>query len=190
MQTHPRHLIAASAAILMLVFTGVATATMVSDYGPHTNLALRTFPVCPSRDLHVPSSTTTGATATLVPAGARQVLLCRYSGLAGFPTPVASASFRLIARHLVITRTTVGSLASELNALKPATGARACASDNGTAIIAFFRYGSAPRADDPVTIELSGCSSVTNGHLQRTAGTVSGLKLVRQPASCFATTPR
>lgn len=180
MRTVRRHLIAGSAAILMLVFTGVAVATVPSDLGPHTDPALRVYPVCPSRDQHVLSSTTTGANATLVPAGARRVLLCRYSGLAGFPQPVGSARFRLIAHHIVTTPATVRSLATDLNALKPAIGARACPSDNGTAIVAFFRYGSAPKADDPVTIDLSSCSSVTNGLLQRTAGTVSGLRLVRQ----------
>ncbi|MGI8571901.1 MAG: hypothetical protein ACR2L9_04640 [Solirubrobacteraceae bacterium] len=180
MQTLPRQLTAASAAILMLVFSGVAAATVISNHGPQTNPALRVYPFCPSRDQPVPSSSTTGADATLVPAGARQVLLCRYRGFGVDPKPVGSGSFRLIAHHLVSTRATVKGLASELNALKPATGVRACPSDNGTAIIAFFRYGSAPKADDPVTVDLSGCSSVTNGHLQRTAGTLSGLKLLRQ----------
>lgn len=140
-----------------------------------TKLASRHGP-CPGRGRRMLSSTTLGASAMLVPPGAQQVLLCRYSGFGAYPKPVGSRSFRLIAHYLVVTRATVGSLASELNALKAVHGTQACPGDNGAVIIAFFRYGSHPRADDPVTIHLGGCSIVSNGHLNREAG----LTLIRQ----------
>ncbi|MDQ6807762.1 MAG: hypothetical protein M3065_23060 [Actinomycetota bacterium] len=178
MLTFRRKLVTASAATLALAFAGAATATTGGDHA--NNLGHRTFATCPSRDRHILRSTTAGASATLVPAGVRQLLLCRYSGLGSAPEPVGSASFRLLARGLVTNHATVRSLARKLNALKPAIGVTACPNDDGTAIIAFFRYGSTPKADDPVRVDLSGCSSVTNGHLQRTADTVSGLKLLRQ----------
>lgn len=188
MQTLFRRVIAASAAILMLVLSGGAAATVISGREPHTNPGLRVYPFCPARDQHVPSSTTTGADRKLVPAGARQVLLCRYSGLGGYPKLIGSGPFRLIAHHLITNHATLDSLASELNALKPASGVRACPNDNGTAIVAFFRYGSAPDADDPVTINLSGCSSVTNGRLQRSAVSSPGFRLVRQLEALAALT--
>jgi hypothetical protein len=117
----------------------------------------------------------------MVPAGARQVLLCRYSGLGAYPNPFGARSFRLIAHHLVAARATVTQLTGGLNALEKQTGAHsyACPMDDGAAIIAFFRYGS--RSDDPVTVGLSGCSAVTNGHLNRLAGvTASGRDVVGQ----------
>jgi hypothetical protein len=61
-------------------------------------------------------------------------------------------------------------LAIELDALKPVIGAQACRSDDGSAIIAFFRYGRERKSDDPVTVGLSGCAFVTNGHVNREAG--------------------
>lgn len=115
------------------------------------------------------SSTTAGARTTLVPAGARRVLLCRYKGFGAYPKPVGPRSFRLIAHRLVTTPATVESLASELNALKASHGSQACPNDTGAAIVAFFRYDSAAKADDPVTIHLGGCLIVTNGRLNREA---------------------
>jgi len=188
MQILRRHVLAVAIAAVALAGAGVAMATALA--GPrsaasHTNPALRTYRFCPRRDRHPVSSTTVGAGAALVPAGAQQVLLCRYSGFEGYPNPVGPGSFRLIDHRLAAARTTVDRLASELDALKPAHGAQACPSDTGTAIIAFFRYGSPAKADDPVTIHLGGCSIVTNGHLNREAGftLIRQLKALTRPPS-------
>ncbi len=152
----------------MFGVTGVATATALNNNAPHTNPEVRVYSVCPHRDRVAIASTTTGSDAALVPARARTVLLC-YSGRSAGAKPAGPRSFRLTAHHLVISHKTTTSLASYLNALKPVRGAQACPSDSGAAIITFFRYGSAPRSDDPVTIHDGGCGSVSNGHLTREA---------------------
>jgi hypothetical protein len=144
--------------------------TLVSQNVRRIRAAFRAFPVCPPRDRRVPSSTTAGARAALVPAGAQQVLLCRYSGLGAYPRPAGPRSFRLIAHHLVLAHSIVEDLENKLNALKAVTGVQSCPADNGAAIIAFFRYRSASKIDDPVTIHLGGCSIVSNGHVNREAG--------------------
>ncbi len=183
MQRIHGRLLVSITAFLMLAVTQVGTATGLNDPGsgtrpPSTDGApTNLVPVCPDRDRRRLTSTATGASAMLVPPGAREVLLCRYSaaGLAPKSVPLA----RLIAHRLVTRLATVESLASALNALRTQQGPYACPADNGKAIIAFFRYSL--RSDDPVTIGLSGCSIVTNGHLNRLAGvTASGRGLLSQ----------
>jgi hypothetical protein len=169
MQTFRRHLTAATAAVLMSGVVGVATAAALNNNAPHTNPAMRVYPACPHRDRSAIASTTAGSDAALVPADARAVLLCRYSGFGAGAKPIGPRSFRLTAHHLVTSRATTQSLASYLNGLKPVNGNQACPGDSGAAIIAFFRYGSAPKANDPVTLHLGGCSIVSNGRLNREA---------------------
>lgn len=135
----------------------------------------RAYKTCPARDRQPLTSTTPGASRMLVPSGARQVLVCRYSGL----NPI-SRSLRLQAERLVINRSTVGRLASEFNALTQLRGVFNCPADFGRNIIAIFRYLPAPKSDDPVTLDLTGCTSVTNGHLTRTAAFAPGPTLIRQ----------
>ena len=69
-------------------------------------------------------------------------------------------------------KATVG-LATNLDSLPVLTGTFHCPGDGGAAIIAFFWYGTAAKADDPVTVHLGGCSTVANGQLTRVAGTTS-----------------
>ena len=86
----------------------------------------------------------------------------------------------LIAQHLLDTSKATHGLATKLNSLPVVTGTFHCPSDNGAAIIAFFRYGAAANADDPVTVHLGGCSTVSNGQLTRVAGPTSvGRALLR-----------
>jgi hypothetical protein len=127
-------------------------------------------PKCPSHDRHPIVSASAGAATTLVPSGAQKLLLCRYSGV-GQPLN-GSRSLALIAQHQLSTKAT-GALASQLNALPAPTGTFHCPADIGTAIVAFFRYSPPAAADDPVTIRLSGCSTVTNGQLMRIASTTA-----------------
>ncbi|MGH8302930.1 MAG: hypothetical protein ACRET5_15840 [Steroidobacteraceae bacterium] len=183
MQRLRKHVIGVGIVVVALAGGGAAAAAALTGTGPtrpHTNPGLRAFRSCPSRDSHKITSTTAGARAVLVPAGSRQVLLCRYSGTTTYPA-THQRSLKLAAHRVITKRSTVKSLSNELNALRKLTGSYACANDNGAAIIAFFRYGSAAKSDDPVTIHLGGCSVVTNGHLSRLAGvTAPGVRLVRQ----------
>ncbi|MGZ6616382.1 MAG: hypothetical protein ACXVFQ_18365 [Solirubrobacteraceae bacterium] len=127
--------------------------------------------MCPTRDRHALSSTTPGAATALVPPGARTALLCRYSGLGDVPR--SARSLALIAQHLLDSSDPTGELATKFNSLPVVTGTFHCPADGGATIIAFFRYGTAAAADDPVTVHLGGCSTVTNGWLTRVAGTTS-----------------
>lgn len=176
-----KHLVVAGAVGLMLAGTGGAVAGALdrpSATSAHDGQLSRTYAFCPDHDRHVIRSTTTGAAKTLVPAGARQVLLCRYTGLGAHPTP-SRGGFRLIAHRRVTRLATVNRLAAGLDALKEPRGAVACPSDSGAALIAFFRYRSG--SDDPVTVKLGGCSPVTNGHLTRGfAAPDTGRQLIRQ----------
>jgi hypothetical protein len=96
----------------------------------------------------------------VVPGGPTEILVCRYSGLGAKPS--SPGAFRLISHHLITDTAVVRPIAQELNHLKPAGGPTACPADNDTAIIAFFRYRNA--STNPVTVGLSGCRLVTNGH--------------------------
>jgi hypothetical protein len=119
---------------------------------------------CPSGDRGAISSTRSGADSALVPAGAEQVLLCRYTGLR---EPGRPAAFSLVGHALVADAATVTSLASQLNALPPTSGTYSCPSDDAGAIVAYFRYGAGP--DDPVKVGTAGCEAISNGHVSRLA---------------------
>jgi hypothetical protein len=112
---------------------------------------------------HEPLSVTsarTGARTALVPGGAVQVLLCRYDGLNDKPR------LSLVGHTLITDESAVVGLAGQLNALHE-LGNVTCPADFGDAIVAYFGYGADP--DDPVSIGLSGCETVTNGQLTQTA---------------------
>ena len=164
-----------------------ATTGLVSDYGisndypPLAKLGpvttdLRSYPTCPSRDRRQLNSTAAGSASTLVPPGARQVLVCRYQGVA-----LGRPAGRLLAQHLVGDRQTVARLASEFDALRPfGSGAYACPVDFDVKLVAIFRYRPALRSDDPVTVDPNGCTGVTNGRLTRTAMFAPGPALIGQ----------
>lgn len=159
MEPMSRYLIATGIAALALAATAAALT------GARGAPVLRTYPFCARYNRPPLKSTTAGANATLVPAGARQVLLCRYSGVGRD----RAKAVRLIAHRLVVDRATVDRISNQLGALGQATGAMSCPNDSGATIVAIFRYGPAPKADDPVTVDLGGCATVTNGHVTRTA---------------------
>ena len=127
---------------------------------------------CPSTDRRAAVSARPGATRALVPPGARTILVCRYSGLG---TP--GGAFRLTVHQLVSDQATVVRLSRQLDALTPTTGVYHCPSDSGADVVARFVYPTGPQ--DPVTVDLTGCNGVTNGHVHREAGTsVAGRSLV------------
>lgn len=180
-----KQLIAVSGALLVLGAAGAATASTLArsaSSSGRSNLARVADRVCPGYDTHAMISTNNGAGTTLVPSGAQQVLLCRYSGVG----PDRAAAMRLLAHRLVADRATVARLAGELNELKPLTATVACPADSGAAIVAIFRYLPLAKADDPVTVGLSGCLLVTNGHVRRAALSSPGPRLVSQLQSLLS----
>jgi hypothetical protein len=68
---------------------------------------------------------------------------------------------------MIRSQPTTTSLAGELNALPERHGVFACPADIGPRLIAVFRYPAG--ADNPVTIDLSGCNPVSNGRVNRPA---------------------
>jgi hypothetical protein len=119
---------------------------------------------CPSSDRKPVTSHNPAGGKTLVPPGARGVLLCRYRGL----NPRPERAGRLARSRRITDKAVVSRLVREFDALRPPpTGARACPSDDASMVIAFFAYRRA--ADVAVAIHLTGCADATNGRLQRTA---------------------
>lgn len=136
----------------------------------------RTYPSCPVRDRQQLVSTTPGTEKLLVPPGARQVLICRYGGL-----NAGRSKLRLVHLNLVSDRNTVTRLADEFDALPPfGKGTIVCPADVDRNIIAIFRYQRASKSDDPVTVNTSGCTPVTNGHLLRIAAFPPGRALTSE----------
>ena len=118
---------------------------------------------CPSKAPATPEvSARPGATVTLVPHGATSLLLCRYAGL----NPQADAG-RLERGRLAPTSAAVDRLAAGLDAIRPTPPGETfnCPFDDGSEILALFGYPSGP--PNPVTIDLEGCRTATNGHVAR-----------------------
>lgn len=161
-----------------IVVLGVGVLALTAASGALSRAARKSagaLRACPTRDRNVPISRSAGATSSVVPMGARQVLLCRYSGLDSFPQPVRGA-FGLRDDLLVTQRATVASLASQLNRLPVPPRVVACPADDGEAIVAIFRYRSG--VANPVDVGLSGCTLVTNDHLTRCAALAAGRRLL------------
>jgi hypothetical protein len=112
----------------------------------------------------------------MVAPGAVSVDLCRYHGL----NPPALAG-RLELGRTFNSVATVARLRRELDAL-PAQGNAVfhCPMDDGSEILAIFAYAHAQY--DPVTIGLSGCRLVSNGHLTRSARLPPGPALLAELA--------
>jgi len=127
-----------------------------------------------------------GSESVLVPSDARSVLVCSYSGLEE-PRAVSYTGppHRLIGDGLVLDHGTVERLASGLDAIPPTSPnvAFSCPADFGNQLVAYFRYRTG--VDDPVTIGLSGCQMITNGHvnrLGRDAAVINELAAAARPA--------
>jgi len=120
---------------------------------------------CPGNDRNQLVSSRAGAAQALVPGGATSVLLCRYNGLA---EPGSPHAFELVASRRITSRSTVASLASQLNGLPAVPSGLHCPADFGNDIVAHFQYASG--AEDPVTVDESGCDVASNGRRGRFAG--------------------
>jgi hypothetical protein len=109
----------------------------------------------------------------LVPRGATAIRLCRYSGLNADP-PLRRTSQRVLRNRRLIAR-----LTNEFDRLPVLHGPVACPVDDASAIVLHLVYRH--RHSERVTVGLSGCALVTNGHLSRTAmRPPAGPKLLRQ----------
>jgi hypothetical protein len=131
---------------------------------------------CPSADRHNLLSARAGASSELVPAGARRLLLCRYSGLWTGSGPRRPA-FALLAHAQLSARAQVTRFSKELDALKRPSGLYSCPAATGEAIVLYFGYDGGP--DDVVTVQTDGCWNATNGRITGSATTTAGLALVR-----------
>jgi hypothetical protein len=129
-----------------------------------------------SCSLQLPSSIAAppnlAARGTLVPLGARTLLLCEYGGLGAGPN-----SGRLAAADLVTARSSIVAVTRSFDALKNASHTTFhCPMDDGSAITATFEYPEAKA--DVVRLELTGCQTVSNGKLLKSAASAAGKLLV------------
>jgi hypothetical protein len=155
--------------------TGVVTLSASATAHSHAT-DLRTYSACPTSDRRQLISSADRPASRLVPLGAREALVCRYSGV----SPGQPAG-RLLAQHAIDSQKMIALLTREFDALKPVqSGAYACPADFGVKIIAIFRYLPSVRSDDPVTLDPNGCEAVTNGRVTRTALLVPGPTLIGQ----------
>jgi hypothetical protein len=124
---------------------------------------------CPEKPREVPANRNSAAAQILVPPrGARRLLLCRY----GEPIDVDRGA--LGGSVLITRKARVRGLARKLNSLKAVpSGTYSCPADNGSVVVASFRYLTAPA--DPVFVQLSGCRWVSNGQLPTTYSATTGL---------------
>jgi hypothetical protein len=157
------------ALIVVPALAGCGTAAGVTTGGnasgkPAPRRSTPIHATCSKSDRRKPVSHASGAAALIVPGHPQAALLCRYSGLNGHPR------FALIGQRKITNAQSVARLAHELDALPkgPEGTAINCPADFGDAVLIFFAY--AGGAVDPVTVALSGCGAVTNGHLTRLAG--------------------
>lgn len=163
----------AGAVALSAVAAAIVALSPTATAGSH---GLRIYRTCPARDVRQLTSTTSGANRQLVPSGSRQVLICRYGGL-----DAGAARMRLVSSRRVVDQSTAAHLAKEFDALhRFRNGSYSCPADFGAKIIAIFHYLPAPKSDDPVSVDISGCMPVTNGHLIRTAMLSPGAALLGQ----------
>lgn len=158
-------LAAVACAVVIAVGAAVAGASPASRVAPGS---------CPAHGPTTVYSSRTAANQSLVPPNPDRLLLCRYSGINPH-----NGGQALIAHRLVTSRAKVSRFADEFNALPTfPPGIFNCPADFGTAIVAYFGYPSGP--GDPVRAALTGCTGVTNGHLNRTAAFHNGTKLLGQ----------
>jgi hypothetical protein len=123
-----------------------------------------------------PTLTASANRLELVPPGATQVLLCRYHGL----NP-ATTAHRLARGKLITNAAEVKRLTKEIDGLPKTRGRIACPMDDGSEFLARFQYPhSGPTT---VSVGLTGCRTVTNGRLTRSAASTAGSRLVAQLTS-------
>jgi hypothetical protein len=172
------------AALAALAAAAVAVATSPPDPSGGMAPAVSVAP-CPLHDHRPITSDRPGAGMQLVPSGATIVHVCDYSGFTEPPPlPQTGPAHRLIGEGGVLDVARARRIADELNAIPPRSGPIACPADFGNQLVAYFLYPSG--VVDPVTIGLSGCQSITNGHVDRLGmgrPVVSELARLARPAT-------
>lgn len=126
---------------------------------------------CP---IQIPNTLTTpnqAARGALVPTGARSLLLCDYGGL-----NAGSNSGRLAASVAVSNASLIELLARSFDTLRASRGVFHCPMDDGSEITATFAYPVA--AADVVRVDLTGCQTVTNGKVIKSAASAKGQALI------------
>ncbi len=152
----------AAALVLPLGATSVAHQS--------SGAARQSSSVAPARcPIHPPQQVRNRWSATrseLAPKGAREIRLCRYSKVE------PGSGSKLLESKLVRKRATVDELVNEFDQLVAENGAYSCPADLGSQILARLAYPDRHR--DTISVDLSGCQSVSNGHLFRTAASAPG----------------
>lgn len=146
-------------AVLMLGI--VAISAHGSDNQPEINASQRNVkaPTCAASFSHAPRNHNERSRTSLVPSGAREVLLCRYRPLRG---TIAKDKKPLLVSRNVSRIATVASLSDALDKLEVApSGVHGCLGDNGARLYALFSFADQP--DVPVSVSLSGCRVAWNG---------------------------
>jgi len=151
----------------MRVVSGPATVAtvLVAALAPAASAAT-SQPVgtaCPAHPLTMlPAPRWAPARNVLAPPGAISIRLCRYAGLN------ARARLGLVSARTLTGASHVTALTRELDRLPSGPlGPVACPSDDGSQILAILSYPTGWTV--PITMGLSGCNSVTNGIVRRTA---------------------
>lgn len=154
--------------LILALAAGVACSTAAA-----TRTTAASDPSCPGRLPTSEPSARPGSSQKLVPPGASSLLLCSYHGL----NPAALA--RTLERSGHLDRgSLLTAIVAEFDALPASLGMTGCPMDDGSAILAVFSYAGPPTS--PVTVGLTGCRIVGNGHITRTASLPPGPMLIAQ----------
>ena len=161
--------VAIALGLALLVVVGATTGA-----GATAGAVVSSVTSCPASDRTVPRTTVPGATRELGPVGATSLLVCRYRGLNPY-----RKRFRLLGSGTVRAASRLAHLALELNALKVIPpGPIACPADDGSLIVAYFRYRDGSL--DVVRIATTGCQDVSNGPVSRWAAVAPGPHLLTE----------
>jgi len=99
----------------------------------------------------------------MVPGEPTGALVCRYWGRGD----AGGSPYTLAQQRYVLPGHKLSQLAAGLDALKPTRTIASCGTAGGRSVLVMFRFAGEP--DDPVRIIRSGCTVVSNGHLERLA---------------------
>jgi hypothetical protein len=154
-------------AIGMIVAVWVASA---SSSVPVRLEASRPF--CPATRFQRPPSENTRSAEVLVPMAPHELLVCRYYGLNEPPGhPAGTLAAEGLLRRTAPTR----SLAREFDALESFPDRPLhCPMDDGSTLLAIFRYRSQPEV--PVEVSITGCGGAVNGLMPHAFFTSSRLQ--------------
>jgi hypothetical protein len=161
--------------VLVVSATAVLVAPPIVGASAHPS---STPPACPpAQPVSTLVSERPGAAEELVPPGATALRLCSYQNPSSISTsksgdvdPIRPASTtRALKRALVTSQAELRWFVQTFNELRsyPSGKAISCPADLGTKALALFSYAASP--GDPVTIELTGCTAASNGHITRWA---------------------